>query len=52
MREAERQKEEAIEFAKKRKNEANNLKNVTITLDTKYTEELEKKVHKCLLMQK
>jgi hypothetical protein len=44
MREAERQKEEAIEFAKKQKDEAEQLKKRYATLDTSYTEEFEKRV--------
>jgi hypothetical protein len=44
MREAERQKEEAIEFAKKQKDEAEKLKQRYATLDTSYTQEFEKRV--------
>ena len=44
MREAERQKEEAIEFAKKQKDEAEQLRKRYATLDTSYTEEFEKRV--------
>jgi hypothetical protein len=44
MREAERQKEEAITFAKAQKEEAENLKNKFKTLDSSYTQEFEKRV--------
>ena len=44
MREAERQKEEAIDFAKKQKDEAEQLRKRYATLDTSYTEEFEKRV--------
>jgi len=44
MREAERQKEEAIKFAEKQKNEAEELRKRYTTLDTSYTEEFEKRV--------
>ena len=44
MREAERQKEEAIKFAEKQKSEAEELRKRYTTLDTSYTEEFEKRV--------
>jgi hypothetical protein len=44
MREAERQKEEAIKFAEKQKDEAEQLRKRYATLDTSYTEEFEKRV--------
>ena len=44
MREAERPKEEAIKFAEKQKNEAEELRKRYTTLDTSYTEEFEKRV--------
>ena len=44
MREAERQKEEAIEYAKSQKDEADKIKNRYNTLDNSYTKEFEKRV--------
>ena len=44
MREAERQKEEAIAFAKTQKQEVDNIRNKYETLDTSYTQEFEKRV--------
>jgi len=44
MREAERQKEEAITFAKTQKEEAEKLRNKYKTLDSSYTQEFEKRV--------
>ena len=44
MREAERQKEEAIEYAKKVNTEAQQLKNRFENLDSNYTAEFEKRV--------
>jgi hypothetical protein len=44
MREAERQKEEAITFAKTQKEEADSLKNKYEKLDSDYTQEFEKRV--------
>ena len=44
MREAERQKEEAIAFAKTQKEEADKLKSRYDNLDTSYTQEFEKRV--------
>ena len=44
MREAERQKEEAIAFAKTQKEEVDSIRNKYATLDTSYTQEFEKRV--------
>ncbi len=44
MREAERQKEEAIQYAQSVKTEAQNLKTRFQNLDTNYTDEFEKRV--------
>ena len=44
MREAERQKEEAIAFARTQKEEAEQLRNKYKTLDSSYTQEFEKRV--------
>ena len=44
MREAERQKEEAIEYAKKQRDEAEKLKERYSSLDNSYTQEFEKRV--------
>ena len=44
MREAERQKEEAIEYAKSQKDEADKIKNRYDSLDSSYTKEFEKRV--------